>query len=127
LPEIETLTLQLQQNVVGRSIVSVSTRQPKALNMDTAAFLERAMGPISSARRVGKSAVLTVPSGAVWMHLGVNGQLLLDRDGSTVDPVVRVGLDDGSALVLMRIFMGHAHFLDAGQSAARAAEFGCDP
>jgi formamidopyrimidine-DNA glycosylase len=127
LPEIETLTLQLRPAMAGRAVVGVSTRQPRALNLPLDEFIERASGPVLGVRRIGKSVVIEVPQGHVWIHLGVNGQLLLDRDGTVADPVVRITLDDGTSLVLERIFMGHAHFYDGDESGRRALNAGLDP
>jgi formamidopyrimidine-DNA glycosylase len=59
----------------------------------------------------------------------VNGQLLLidsASDGPS-DPVVAMELDDGSRLLMQRIFMGHAHFLDADGASKRESTFGLDP
>jgi len=129
LPEIQTLSTQLASFLPGRAIQQVSTRQPKALNLPAEAFAERAAGPITTVRRIGKSVVASVPQGSVWIHLGVNGQLLLIAPSaeSPMDPVVSMELDDGSHLVLQRIFMGHAHFLDSSETAKREATFGLDP
>jgi len=129
LPEIQTLSTQLASCLPGRSIQHVSTRQPKSLNLPPEEFAQRAAGPVTIVRRIGKSVVATVPQGSVWIHLGVNGQLLLIAPSAEApsDPVVSIELDDGSHLFLQRIFMGHAHFFDSSETVKREATFGLDP
>ncbi len=128
LPEIESLSRQLAQHVVGDSIINVATRQPRALNLPVEEFARRAAGGIRSASRVGKSMTLQVPNGSVWLHLGVSGQVLLS-DGSAApgDAVVRIDLASGRALTLQRIFMGHAHFHSHDEAERLIAGFGIDP
>src|ERR687885_138000 len=101
LPEIESLSRQLAEHVVGDSIAEVTTRQPRALNLPAEEFSRRASGRISAARRIGKSMTLEVPEGSIWLHLGVNGQILLSEAGDVPqDAVVRIDLASGHALTM---------------------------
>ncbi len=128
LPEIESLSRQLAQHVVGDSITQVTTRQPRALNLPADEFSRRAAGRISAARRIGKSMTLEVPEGSVWLHLGVNGQILLSEAGDAPpDAVVRIDLASGHALTMERMFMGHAHFHSREEAERLTAGYGLDP
>jgi formamidopyrimidine-DNA glycosylase len=128
LPEIESLSRQLAEYVVGDEITNVTARQPRSLNLPADEFIRRAAGPIRSVGRVGKSVTMDVPEGSVWLHLGVNGQILLnDAGGAPPDAVVRLDLASGRSLAMQRIFMGHAHFHSPEESDRVTAKFGADP
>jgi formamidopyrimidine-DNA glycosylase len=128
LPEIESLARQLAEHVVGDTITEVSTRQPRALNVPAEELARRTGGPISSVGRTGKSMTLAVPKGSIWLHLGVNGQILLvPAREAPGDEVIRFTLNSGRALIMQRMFMGHAHF-HANEELSKVREgFGVDP
>ncbi len=128
LPEIESLTRQLAKHVVGDSVAQVTARQPRALNLPVEEFSRRAAGCVGAARRIGKSMMLEVPEGSVWLHLGVNGQLRLsEANDAPVESVVRIDLGSGRALTMQRIFMGHAHFHSREETERLIAGYGPDP
>ena len=105
-------------------------RQPKALNLPVAEFRARACQPVLAVDRRGKSIELALESGSLWVHLGLNGQVLCDAAGApppAAEPMVGFLLDDGSRVRLERIFMGHSHWLSAEQSTERRAQLGIDP
>lgn len=129
LPEVETIARGLRASVVGRSIVDFSTRQPKAINLPLDDFRERTRQAIRGVDRLGKSAILRLDHGAIWLHMGLSGQALVDdRDRPTPEsePIALFRLDDGSRIRLERLFMGHAHYLTAEESAGRARKLGTD-
>jgi formamidopyrimidine-DNA glycosylase len=130
LPEVETVVRGLRPLIIGRRIVDYDTRQPKALNLPIDTLRARGCQSIRAVDRRGKSAVLRLETADLWLHLGLEGQALYDppgTPGSEAKPVVSISLDDGARLRLERIFMGHAHLLEADASAARAAGLGVDP
>jgi formamidopyrimidine-DNA glycosylase len=128
LPEIESLARQLAEHVVGDTITQVTTRQPRALNVPVEELPRRAGGPIRNVGRTGKSMTLEVPRGSVWLHLGVNGQILLvPAREAPGDEVIRFTLDSGRALIMQRMFMGHAHFHTSDELEKLQAGFGVDP
>ena len=130
LPEIETIVRGLRPIAVGRRIVGYDTRQPKAINLPLDELRARGRQEIQAVDRRGKSAVIRLQIADLWLHLGLQGQLLYDPPGApppTGEPMVSILLEDGARLRLERIFMGHAHLLDSAASAARAAKLGVDP
>lgn len=106
LPEVETIRLQLDDLITGRSIVAIDSRWHKSLTgrgvrPDT--VLDR---PVTLVWRRGKVLGIDLADGvSVLTHLRMTGQLLLDppgiegpspRENSATRVVIR--LDDGSRL-----------------------------
>ncbi len=129
LPEVEVVVRGLRSRVVGRSIVDFTTRQPKAINLPVEEFRERARQRILGVERRGKSAVLRLAEGSLWLHRGLNGLVFFEPAGTPApdsEPMATLTLDDGSRLRLERLFMGHLHLLTPAESAAREAQLGVD-
>jgi formamidopyrimidine-DNA glycosylase len=126
LPEIENLTAALRPRLVGQTIVDVRTRQPKMLNLSLEEFATRARGPIVDVRRRGKSAVLRLHEGSIWLHLGLGGLVTLGEPPAK-EPQLAILLGDGSQLAVDRTFMGHAHYYAESDHHARWDGFGPDP
>jgi len=107
LPEVETIRLQLDAHLVGRSVSAIETRWPKSLTgrgLDPAALLGQ---PVTGVWRRGKVLGIDANGGvSVLVHLRMTGQLLLGSPdpAGPVPPDVSstraiLGLDDGSRLV----------------------------
>lgn len=129
LPEVEIVVRGLTSRVLGRRITDFTTRQPKAINVTPQEFRLRVQQQVTGIERHGKSAVLRLGHDSLWLHLGLNGQALYDAPSKSPParpPMIRFVFDDGSALRLERLFMGHAHLLTPAESAARQAELGLD-
>lgn len=130
LPEVETITRDLRGLIVGRQLVGLATRQPKAINLPSADFVARLGQDVLAVDRHGKSIVVSLSTDSLWIHLGLNGQALFDEPGTpALETPSMVALDfaDGSRLRLEKLFMGHAHLLGPAESAARLATLGPDP
>jgi len=126
LPEIEHLAASLRATVVGRSIVGVRCRQPKMLNLPPEEFAARARGRIVAVARRGKSCLLRLEFGSIWLHLGLGGVVALAPEGGA-NPQLALVFADGQALTVDKTFMGHAHYYDAATDAQRWAELGVEP
>ena len=131
LPEVEVVVRGLRPLVVGRRITDFATRQPKAINLPPEEFRARVRQRVVAVERRGKSAVLRLAADSLWLHRGLNGQVLYDPPGASLSesdpaPMVALAFDDGARLRLEKLFMGHAHLLTPAESAAREAELGVD-
>lgn len=126
LPEIENLTAALRPRLAGRRIVGAQTRQPKMLNLPLNEFVARACQPVAGVCRRGKSAVLRLPDGGIWLHLGLGGLVTLGP-APDKEPQLALLFDDGCHLAVDRCFMGNAHYLDEAEHARRWAELGPEP
>jgi formamidopyrimidine-DNA glycosylase len=105
LPEVEVVRRGLQRWVVGRTLVSVEVRHPRAVRRHVPGwpdFTGRLTGrTVLATDRRGKYLWMPLDSGeALLAHLGMSGQLLVQPSG-TPDEVhlrVRLALDDGNEL-----------------------------
>lgn len=126
LPEIENLTRDLRRCVVGKKIVDVHVGQVKAINLPLDEFQRYVRGPVEGIGRHGKSAILQLPHGALWLHLGLGGVVeLLADDPWPAAKFVSLRFDDDSQLSVDRVFMGRAHFVALGARPA-GTELGID-
>ncbi len=107
LPEVETIRRQLDDLLVGRTIVAARSTWDKSLagrGTTTSALLDR---PVTAAWRRGKVLGLDLADGiSLLVHLRMTGQLLFDvpdrhghRVAETSATRVVLDLDDGSRLV----------------------------
>ena len=126
LPEIEHLASSLRPHLVGKRVAGVRCRQPRMLNLAPEAFAERARGRIVAVERRGKSCVLRLEEGAIWLHLGLGGVVALDGKQPT-QPQLAIDFDGGTTLSIDRTFMGHAHLYDENAHARRWSELGAEP
>ena len=121
LPEVETVRLDLDGSIVGRTITSVTLGRLRSVRRygDPNTFIDELLGArISSTGRLGKYLFLHLsgvagveaPAGlaqemsdsVLVVHLRMSGQLLLPPGGPKADIVkhthVRIGFDDGNEL-----------------------------
>lgn len=126
LPEIETLVRDMQPLLVGRSIIGVQCRQPKALNLPLEEFNRRCRGAIGRVWRRAKSAIIDLPEGHLWMHLGLGGRVLYGPD-EVADATFAFLLNNGARLSVRRTFMGRAHFVSPDEMSQRLAALGPEP
>lgn len=103
LPEVETVTRDLRELVVGRRVVRVDLRDSQLVRRPSPAeFARRLAGQtFIAASRVAKVALLALSSGDyLAIQLMVTGQLILHRPDDAVAASTRLilDLDDGSQL-----------------------------
>jgi formamidopyrimidine-DNA glycosylase len=111
LPEVETVRLDLDRCVVGRTIESVVLGRLRSVRRyaDPTVFVDELLGArITSTGRLGKYLFLRlsgeghVEDSVLVVHLRMSGQLLLPPGGSTAEIAkhthVRIGFDDGNEL-----------------------------
>jgi formamidopyrimidine-DNA glycosylase len=118
LPEVEVVRSGLERHVLGATITSVEVRHPRPVRRDlrgpegfAAALVGRR---IEAARRRGKYLWLPLDNGdALLGHLGMSGQLLVQRPDAPEERHLRVrlvleGADEGRELrfVDQRMFGG---------------------
>jgi formamidopyrimidine-DNA glycosylase len=117
LPEVETVRDGLERHVVGRTIDSVAVLHPRPVRRDhrgPVGFAAALTGRrVEGARRRGKYLWLPLDNGdALLGHLGMSGQLLVQRTGHPDEQHLRVrlGLGDNTELrfVDQRMFGGLA-------------------
>jgi formamidopyrimidine-DNA glycosylase len=117
LPEVETVRDGLERHVVGRTIDSVAVLHPRPVRRDhrgPVGFAAALTGRrVDGARRRGKYLWLPLDNGdALLGHLGMSGQLLVQRTGHPDEQHLRVrlGLGDNTELrfVDQRMFGGLA-------------------
>jgi formamidopyrimidine-DNA glycosylase len=117
LPEVETVRDGLERHVVGRTIDSVAVLHPRPIRRDhrgPVGFAVALTGRrVEGARRRGKYLWLPLDNGdALLGHLGMSGQLLVQRTGHPDEQHLRVrlGLGDNTELrfVDQRMFGGLA-------------------
>lgn len=110
LPEVETVRLDLDGSIVGRTITSVVLGRLRSVRRyaDPTTFIDEVLGArISSTGRLGKYLFLNLSGAAVddsvlVVHLRMSGQLLLPLGGPRAEIAkhthVRIGFDDGNEL-----------------------------
>jgi formamidopyrimidine-DNA glycosylase len=110
LPEVETVRLDLDGSIVGRTITSVVLGRLRSVRRyaDPATFIDELLGArISSTGRLGKYLFLNLSGAGVddsvlVVHLRMSGQLLLPLGGPQAEIAkhthVRIGFDDGNEL-----------------------------
>jgi formamidopyrimidine-DNA glycosylase len=93
LPEVETVRDGLERHVSGRTFADVRVLHPRAARRhlagpeDLAAALRGAT--VGTVRRRGKYLWLPVDAGALIVHLGMSGQLVVGDPGRPLTPHVR--------------------------------------
>ena len=116
LPEIETLVRDLRRTVVGKRIVDVHAGQSKALNMPVGEFRERVRGGVAAVDRHGKSAILRLPGGSLWLHMGLGGTVrYLPAAPWPAAKFLSLRFAEDGQLAIDKVFMGRAHFVAEGQ------------
>lgn len=88
LPEVETVVRLLLPDVEGRSVVNVVVhRDELRRSIDFATWKSHVLGQtILGTRRRAKWPALVFPSGCLWMHLGMTGQIQVLADKRPVGP-----------------------------------------
>ena len=81
LPEVETVVRSLAPHLPGRRIISAEFTSPHVTPGNRKTFAARLAGRvIQSVRRRGKFIVIALDHGALTVHLGMTGKLLLNAD-----------------------------------------------
>ena len=79
LPEVETVVRSVAPHLIGRRIVSASFTSRFVTPGNRKKLAERVAGrTINHVRRRGKFIVMTLDEGALSIHLGMTGKLLMD-------------------------------------------------
>ncbi len=133
LPEIRTLAVQMNQELPGKTIASVTVRQPKCLNVPVEEFTRlvggKRLGPVTTR---GKWIFLALSSDAVLLlNLGMGGDALYHAPGHSLPEKWQLAFSftDGSALSLAFWWFGYAHAVRRSELAAHrmTASLGLDP
>lgn len=127
LPEIEHLVGQLRPAVTGRVVAEVVAQRPVLLNVPAREAGDRLRGPLRSAARRGKEAVLSGDRASAWLHLGLHGEVRLCPAPEAAAVAAAIVFDDGTALTLDKVFMGHLHVLLPAEAEARWQAYAPDP
>jgi formamidopyrimidine-DNA glycosylase len=114
LPEVEVVRRGLEAHVLDRPVRSVEVLHPRPVRRHLAGaadFADRLTGRrFTAARRRGKYLWLPLDSGdALLAHLGMSGQLLVQRPGAAAERNLRVRFDLGDVelrFVDQRMFGG---------------------
>lgn len=92
LPEVEVVRRGLEKHVVGARFDAVEVRHPRANRGQEAplkSLLERAV--VTGTRRRGKYLWLELDTGeALFVHLGMSGQMLVGSPGTCTSPHLRI-------------------------------------
>jgi len=84
LPEVETVRMYLERELVGETIRSIVAVNPRSLQGDTDTAVNRIIG---SVRRFGKMLLLDLDQGIhIGIHLKMSGQLLLAKSDTGSSP-----------------------------------------
>ncbi len=129
LPEAETLALELRRTVVGKRIVEVRFREPKALNLPPDEFVQKAKGRVEKVQRRAKAVALFLEGdGSLWLHMGLRSDVgKVPRNEVPPKAFLTLVFDDNSAFYMDKTFMGYAHFVSKEELPGRWAESGIDP
>lgn len=108
LPEVETVRRDLQERLVGRTIVSASIRREDILRGTNAAGLAEALAGCEalSAERLGKNLIVGFTGGIVLLvNLGMTGQFFVCEECAELDEHAHLvaQLSDGMRLVFRDI------------------------
>jgi formamidopyrimidine-DNA glycosylase len=93
LPEVETLRLDLDKEIVGKRIKSVEVTGKRAIrrHSSTKSFVSRLEGrKIDAVERRGKYLLLSLGEDVLVVHLGMSGQLLKAASRDAVAPHTHV-------------------------------------
>jgi formamidopyrimidine-DNA glycosylase len=102
LPEVQTVSSDLERSVLGRRVVALAVSGARTVRRHDPAVLARELvgRQVVGVGRLGKYVVLDHGPIKLYVHLRMSGQLLLvDRDDSLVEHThARIGYDDGREL-----------------------------
>lgn len=127
LPEIEHLARQLRSTIIGRTVEGVHARRRSMLNVSPEEASARLRGPLHGVARRAKEVVLRGERARAWLHLGLGGRARLAPAAEAEGAPAALVFDDGEALVLENVFMGHLHVLLPDESDARWQRYGPEP
>ena len=135
LPEVEVVRLGLASHVVGRTIVKATVHDVRSVRRHLAgptdftdALASRA---VTGVARRGKYLWLQLGDDAVLCHLGMSGQMLMQRPDAPAEKHLRItlDLDDGMQVrfVDQRIFGGMMFSPGGAELPAEIAHIARDP
>ena len=117
LPEITLLAREMKEELVGRTFTGIEVLQPKCLNLPEETFV----AALKDARLLdvtqrGKWLFVETTQGWLLLHLGMGGEiLLLTRDRLPEKYRLLFDFDDDACLSVNFWWLGHAHYVPAGE------------
>jgi formamidopyrimidine-DNA glycosylase len=100
LPEVETITRQLEPHLAGRRLARAEIRDPRWCQPDDRHETEAALTDrrVLALQRRGKHMVWRTDGGTLLLHLRMTGTLLVGADDAAPYPRVVLTLDDGQTV-----------------------------
>lgn len=122
LPEITRLARQINQNLVGKHILSMEIIQPKSLNLPEDEFRRAITGAmIRGAHNRGKWIFMDTSQGWLLLNLGMGGEVLLTPpDQLPAKRRLVFLLDSGQCLSLNFWWFGYVHYVAEGELSKHA-------
>jgi formamidopyrimidine-DNA glycosylase len=132
LPEIWNLARQMDQELHGKTVALVETRQPKCLNCPPEEFQAKLKGKTLHGSKARGKWVLTslLPDGIFLLSLGMGGSVRFHPAPAVSLPdkyQVRLGFADGSALTVSFWWFGYAHTVCQPEEHLMTSTLGLDP
>jgi formamidopyrimidine-DNA glycosylase len=133
LPELEILRGNIESRLIGREITDVRVHKEPCINVPVREYREAVVrGRITGASRKGKLCLVHLSNGSTLViHLALGGMFVHGReaDFDPEDVQIAYRLDDGSALMAMKLMLGNVHVQPTKtvyQSDKRLAKMGRD-
>jgi formamidopyrimidine-DNA glycosylase len=133
LPELEILRRSIESRLVGREITDVQVHKEPCINVPVRKYREAVIGGrITGASRKGKLCLVGLSNGnTLVIHLALGGMFVHGReaDFDPKDVQIAYRLDDGTALMAMKLMLGNVHVQPTKtvyQSDRRLAKMGRD-
>jgi len=117
LPEIANRTREIQENLIGKQIASITIIQPKCLNCPPEEFQASLNGAvIQSARYKGKWIFVETTQGWLLLNMGMGGEMIL-TDPQHLPEKHRLifHFADQTCLSVNFWWFGYAHYVPTGQ------------
>lgn len=135
LPEVEVVRLGLASHVVGRTITAATVHDVRSVRRHLAGptdFADALAGrAVRGAARRGKYLWMQLDDDAVLCHLGMSGQMLIQKPAAEPEKHLKITLelDDGMQLrfVDQRIFGGMLFSRDGAELPAEIGHIARDP
>jgi formamidopyrimidine-DNA glycosylase len=116
LPEIACRAREMNEALVGKTIMNIEVLQPKCLNVPPEAFVEALCGAeLGQTSQRGKWLLTETTQGWLLLNLGMGGELLLvTRDTLPEKYRLIFDFDDHTCLAINFWWFGYAHFVPLG-------------
>jgi formamidopyrimidine-DNA glycosylase len=116
----------MRDQLVGKTIATVTVLQPKILNVPEASFCEALAGArLVDVRHRGKWVMVETTQGWLMLSLGMGGEILLFEDDEFPEKRQLVlAFVDGTHLVVSFWWFGYAHYAERLEDHAMTAKLG---